>query len=72
MNTSAFKPEYVEKLKATQQLCKKQLESKGLHIEECSDEMGLSISLTQFGLSTIYATLTQEELEYIVDNEIEL
>ena len=67
-----MKPEYIEKLKATREFCKQQLQSKGLHVEETSDQIGLSISLTQFGLSTIYATLTQEEIEYIVDNEVEL
>jgi len=71
-STAGFKPEYVDKLKATRQFCKEQLESKGLFVEETSDQIGLSISLTQFGLSTIYATLTQEEIEYIVDNEVEL
>lgn len=67
-----MKPEYIEKLKETRAKCKEILESKGLFVEDCSDEIGLSISLTQFGLSTIYATLTQEEIEYIVDNELEL
>lgn len=65
-------PEYIEKLKATRQFCKEQLESKGLFVEEMSDEIGLTISLTQFGLSTIYATVGQDEIEYIVDNEVEL
>lgn len=70
--TSSFNKEYVKKLEATRDFCKKQLESKGLFVEETSDQIGLSISLTQFGLSCIYATLTQEEIEYIVDNEVEL
>lgn len=72
MGTFGYKPEYIEKLKETRDLCKKILESKGLYVEYCNDDISLSISLTQFGLSTIYATLTQEEIEYIVDNEVEL
>lgn len=71
-STQGYKTGYIEKLKATREFCKQQLESKGLFVEDCSDEIGLSISLTQFGLSTIYATLSQEEIEYIVDNEVEL
>lgn len=67
-----MKEEYIEKLKATRQFCKEQLESKGLFVEDMSSEIGLSISLTQLGLSTIYATLPQKEIEYIVDNELEL
>lgn len=73
MNTiHGYSVEYTDKLKEAREICKKQLESKGLYVEECSDEIGLSISLTQFGLSTVYAKLTQEELEYIIDNEVEL
>lgn len=64
--------EYIDKLKATRQFCREQLESKGLFVEELSDEIGLSISLTSLGLSTVYAKLPQEEIEYIVDNEVEL
>lgn len=64
--------EYIDKLKATRQFCKEQLEAKGLFVEDMSTEIGLSISLTQFGLSTVYATLPQTEIEYIVDNEVEL
>lgn len=64
--------EYIEKLKATRQFCKEQLESNGLFVEDMSSEIGLSISLTKFGLSTVYATLPQTEIEYIVDNEVEL
>lgn len=64
--------EYVDKLKATRQFCKEQLESKGLYVEDMRDEIGFTISLTQFGLSTVYATVSQEEIEYIVDNEVEL
>lgn len=67
-----LKPEYVEKLKEARQLFKERLESKGLFAEEKSDEIGLTISLTQFGLSTIYATIGQEEIEYYVDNDVEL
>lgn len=67
-----MKDEYKEKLEETRAKCKEILESQGLFVEDCSDEIGLSISLTRFGLSTIYATLTQEEIEYIVDNEIEI
>lgn len=65
-------PEYTEKLKAARDKCRKRLESKGLQVEDTNYQIGLSISLTQFGLSTIYATLTQDEIEYIVDNELEL
>lgn len=64
--------EYTDKLKATRQFCKEQLESHGLFVEDMSSEIGLSISLTKFGLSTVYATVSQEEIEYIVDNEVEL
>ena len=64
--------EYEDKLLATRQFCKEQLENKGLFVEELTEEIGLSISLTQFGLSTIYATVPQSEIEYIVDNEVEL
>ena len=64
--------EYKDKLLATRQFCKEQLESKGLYVEDLSDEIGLSISLTSLGLSTVYAKLPQEEIEYIVDNEVEL
>lgn len=64
--------EYEDKLLATRQFCKEQLESNGLFVEELTEEIGLSISLTQFGLSTIYATVPQTEIEYIVDNEVEL
>lgn len=71
-STSHLNNEYIQKLEETRELCRKQLESKGLHVENMSDEIGLSISLTQFGLSTIYANLPQEEVEYIVDNEVEL
>lgn len=67
-----MKPEYIEKLKETREICRERLQSKGLFVEDMSDEIGLSISLTQFGLSTIYASLPQEEIEYIVDNEVEL
>lgn len=64
--------EYIDKLKATRQFCREQLEAKGLFVEDLSDEIGLSISLTSLGLSTIYAKLPQTEIEYIVDNEVEL
>ena len=64
--------EYIDKLKATREFCREQLMSKGLSVEDLSDEIGLSISLTSLGLSTVYAKLPQEEIEYIVDNEVEL
>ena len=64
--------EYIDKLKATREFCREQLMSKGLFVEDLSDEIGLSISLTSLGLSTVYAKLPQEEIEYIVDNEVEL
>jgi hypothetical protein len=64
--------EYIEKLKAARQFCKEQLESKGIFVEENPKDFGLSISLTSLGLSAVFATLTQEEIEYIVDNEVEL
>ena len=64
--------EYINKLKATREFCREQLMSKGLLVEDLSDEIGLSISLTSLGLSTIYATLPQTEIEYIIDNEVEL
>ena len=64
--------EYINKLKATREFCREQLMSKGLCVEDLSDEIGLSISLTSLGLSTVYAKLPQEEIEYIVDNEVEL
>lgn len=67
-----MKPEYIDSLKATRQFCKEQLESHGLFVEDLSNEIGLSISLTKFGLSTVYATVPQTEIEYIVDNEVEL
>ena len=63
---------YIDKLKATREFCREQLMSKGLPVEDLSDEIGLSISLTSLGLSTVYAKLPQEEIEYIVDNEVEL
>lgn len=69
---TGLKPEYIERLKEAQKLFKKTLEDKGLFVEELSDEYGLSISLTQFGLSTIYATISQDELEYYLDNDVEL
>lgn len=69
---SKYTDEYIDKLKATRQFCKEQLEAKGLYVEDSGADISLSISLTQFGLSTVYATLTQEEIEYIVDNEVEL
>ena len=65
-------PEYIDKLKATRQFCREQLMSKGLFVEDLSDEIGLIISLTSLGLNTVYATLPQTEIEYIVDNEVEL
>ena len=64
--------EYIDKLKATREFCREQLMSKGLFVEDLSDEIGLSISLTSLGLSTVYAKLPQTEIEYIVDNEVEL
>ena len=64
--------EYIDKLKATREFCREQLESKGLFVEDLSDEIGLSISLTSLGLSTVYAKLPQTEIEYIIDNEVEL
>lgn len=64
--------EYKDKLLATRQFCKEQLESHGMFVEEMSSEIGLTISLTKFGLSTVYATVGQDEMEYIVDNEVEL
>lgn len=64
--------EYIDKLRATREFCREQLMSKGLFVEDLSDEIGLSISLTSLGLSTIYATLPQTEIEYIIDNEVEL
>ena len=64
--------EYIDKLRATREFCREQLMSKGLFVEDLSDEIGLSISLTSLGLSTVYAKLPQEEIEYIVDNEVEL
>lgn len=67
-----LKDSYKKKLLKKRDECKEILEKNGLFVENCSDQVGLSISLTRFGLSTIYATLTQEELEYIVDNEVEL
>lgn len=72
MSTEGLKPKYVERLKEAQKLFKERLEYKGLLVEETSDEIGLTISLTQFGLSTIYATIGQDELEYYLDNEVEL
>lgn len=64
--------EYEDKLKAVREECKRQLESKGLYVEYTSGEIGLNVSLTSFGLTSVYATITQEEFEYIVDNEVEL
>ena len=61
--------DYKKKLEQTREKCKEILESKGLYVEDMRDEIGLVISLTQFGLSTVYATVTQEEIEYIVDNQ---
>lgn len=72
MRDNFLKPEYKEQLTDLRDKVQKQLESKGLYVEHTSDEIGLSISLTQFGLSTMYATVTQEELEYFLDNELEL
>lgn len=71
-STSGFSQTYIDKLKEKRDECKATLEKNGLFVENCSQEIGLSISLTKFGLSTIYATLTQEEIEYIVDNEVKL
>lgn len=71
-NLHAFDPEYGKKLIETRDKCKSILTDKGLFVEDTFDEIGLSISLTQFGLSTVYATLTQQELEYIIDNDVEL
>lgn len=67
-----MKPEYIKKLGELRDEVKKRLEREGLFVEETSDQIGLSISLTQFNCSTMYATITQEELEYFVDNEVEL
>jgi len=72
MDRPRLQPAYVEQLRNKRDECRKILESKGLFVGDCSDQIGLSISLTKFGLSTIYATLTQQEIEYIVDNELEL
>ena len=64
--------EYIDKLKAKRQFCKEQLQQHDLYVEDNPKDFGLTISLTKFGLSAVYATLTQEEIEYIVDNEVEL
>lgn len=64
--------EYIEKLEAKREECRAILKSKGLYVEDMAEEIGLIISLTQFGLSTIYANLPQSELEYILDNDVEL
>ena len=65
-------PEYIKELKIARDKCREHLEKHGFFVEDTSEQIGLSISLTQFGLETIYATLTQEELEYIVDNGTEI
>ncbi len=67
-----MKKEYIEKLIAKRDECKAILKAKGLHVEDLSEEIGLTISMTQFGLSTVYASITQAEIEWIVDNEVEL
>lgn len=69
---SSLQDDHKEKLIEARDKCKAILESKGLYVEESSDQIGLHISLTQFGLSTVYATITEEELEYIVDGGVEL
>ena len=68
----AMKDSYIKKLEEKREECREILKRKGLHVEDTDEGIGLSISLTQFGLSTVYATLTQQEIEYIVNNEIEL
>ena len=67
-----MKPEYIEKLREVRDKCRAKLEASGMFVEDASDEVGLTISLTKFGLETIYATLPQSEMEYILDNEVEL
>ena len=63
---------YIEELKTARLLCRKRLEDGGLYVEDMQDEIGLAISLTKFGLDAVYANLPQTEIEYIVDNEVEL
>lgn len=46
---------------------KKTLTNKGLYVEEGSDG-SLSISLTQFSLSCVYATVDNDEIDYFIDN----
>lgn len=50
---------------------KKTLENKGLFVENNSADGGLSISLTQFGLSTVYAWITRDEIDYFIENGLD-
>lgn len=61
-----------DKLLAARQVVKETLEDKGLFVEEMSAEIGLQISLTKFGLPTMYATVPESEIQYLVDNDLEI
>ena len=61
-------PLYELMLKKKRKEMMEHLESEGFTVEEMRDEIGFTISLTRVGLSCVYADVTQEEIEYQVDN----
>lgn len=64
--------EYIDKLITTREKCREILTQNGLPVGDMRHEIGLTISLTHFGLDCAYANLPQDEIEYIADNEVEL
>lgn len=55
-----------EKFDKVKNYMRRQLESKGLYVE--SGEHNLSVSLTQFGLSTVYADISADEIQYCLES----
>jgi len=62
------KESYKEQLRAKRTEMMEHLNSEGFTVDEMRDEIGFIISLTRVGLSLVYAEVSQEEIEYHVDN----
>lgn len=59
-----------EQLLAARQVVRETLESQNLFVEDMSNEIGLTISLTRFGLPTMYAAVAESEIRYMVENDL--
>jgi hypothetical protein len=68
MTKASNKMTYADTFNAVKDNMQKTLERKGLYVENDSNTGGLSVSLTQFNLSGVYATITTDEINYYIES----